>query len=179
MLPLLALAGKLLPFASAVPEVIRAFGSSKAADAAEAMVGVARALTGEPSGEAAVNRIIADPALQLQYQQMLSAERVKFEEMEYQDKQQAHAQQQQTIRAGDISEDPYVRHTRPMMARQSWYATAAYVVGFEAAKALGYASTGASWELAMVLLAPAAAYLGFRTGDKFATAWHKRSNGAR
>ena len=61
-----------------------------------------------------------------------------------------------------------------MMARQSWYVTALYVIGFEAAKALGYMSTGASMDLAMVMLAPAAAYLGFRTGDKFAQAWKEK-----
>jgi hypothetical protein len=173
-LPLLALAAKLLPFASAIPEVMRAFGSDKSADAAEKIVSVAQVLTGEKSPEAAVNKIIADPALQLQYQQMLSSERLKFAEMEYQDKQSAHGTQQKTIQTGDTAEDEYVRHTRPMMARQSWYATVTYILGFEGAKALTYAASGASWEMAMVLLAPAAAYLGFRTGDKFATAWSER-----
>lgn len=171
---IIALAAKLLPFASAVPEVMRAFGSSKAADAADAVVNLAKTVAGESDPEKAVNKIIADPALQLQYQQMLSTERLKFAEMEYQDKQHAHEQQQLTIRGGDVAQDEYVRHTRPLMARQSWYATAAYVIGFEGAKALGYAQTGANWELAMVLLAPAAAYLGFRTGDKFAQAWSDR-----
>lgn len=173
-LPIIALAAKLLPFASIVPDVMRAFGSGKSADAAEALVDVARKVTGEPDGEIATNKIINDPALQLQYQQMLSAERLKFKEMELQDQQHAHQQQQETIRGGDSSEDPYVRHTRPLMARQSWYGTAVYIIGFEGMKALGHTTTGASWDLAAILLAPAAAYLGFRTGDKFADALKKR-----
>ena len=176
---IIALAAKLLPFASVVPDVMRAFGSDKAADAAEAVVGVAKRVTGIDNEEQAVNKIINDPALQLQFQQMLSAERLKFKEMEYQDKQHAHQQQQETIRTGDMAQDEYVRHTRPMMARQSWYATVLYIIGFEGAKALGEITTGASWEMAMVLLAPAAAYLGFRTGDKFAQAWSERSKDKR
>lgn len=173
-LPLLALAAKLLPYASIVPDVMRAFGSDKSADAAEAMVDIAKRVTGEPDSDAAVNKIIADPALQLQYQQMLSSERLKFKEMEYADRQHAHQQQQETIRGGDTSQDAYVRETRPKIARQSWYGTLLYIFVFEASKLNGY-GTGASWEIAMMLLSPCAAYYGFRTGDKFASAWRERA----
>lgn len=173
MLSLISLAAKLLPFASAVPDVIRVFGGDKQANAAEKMVEIAKTITGQTNSETAVDKIIADPALQLQYQQTLSSERLRFREMEYADRQHAHEQQQATIRAGDTSQDEYVRHTRPMMARQSCYSAVFYMIGFEAARAAGY-GTGASWELAMVLLSPAAAYLGFRTGDKFADAWKAR-----
>jgi len=76
-------------------------------------------------------------------------------------------QQQLTIRTGDTAEDPYVRQTRPMMARQSWYATVGYILGFEGMKAFKVFDIGANWDLAMILLAPAAAYLGFRSLDKF------------
>lgn len=90
-----------------------------------------------------------------------------MEEMRLKDEQAAHAEQQQTIRSGDQAEDEYVRHTRPMMARQSWYATMVYVIGFEGLKAAEVFKTGASWDLAMILIAPASAYLGFRSLDKF------------
>lgn len=90
-----------------------------------------------------------------------------MEEMRLKDEQAAHEQQQLTIRGGDVAEDEYVRHTRPMMARQSWYATMAYVIGFEGLKALDVFKVGASWDLAMIIIAPAAAYLGFRSLDKF------------
>ena len=174
MLPIIALAAKLLPLASAIPEVMRAFGSDKSADAAEAVIGVAKRVAGTDDPTLATHKIINDPALQLQFQQMLSTERLRFREMELQDQQHAHEQQQTTIRTGDTSADEYVRHTRPLMARQSWYASMAFIVGFETAKVLGH-GTGASIELAMVLLAPAAAYFGFRTGDKFAEAWRQRA----
>jgi hypothetical protein len=87
--------------------------------------------------------------------------------MELLDKQREHEQTQTTIRSGDNSADEYVRHTRPMMARQSWYATAAYVIAFEGAKAGGMFSFGASVELAMLLMGPAAIYLGMRSVDKW------------
>jgi hypothetical protein len=89
-----------------------------------------------------------------------------MEELRLKDEQSAHEQQQETIRTGDKVEDEYVRHTRPLMARQSWYATMGYVVTFEALKALQVFSMGASTELAMLLVAPAGAYLGFRSFDK-------------
>lgn len=75
-------------------------------------------------------------------------------------------EQQETIRAGDSAADEYVRHTRPKMARQSWYGTLGYVVVTELAEIAGY-GTGASVEIALLLLAPAGAYLGFRSADKW------------
>lgn len=88
-------------------------------------------------------------------------------ELELKDKQVEHHETQETIRSGDNAEDEYVRHTRPMIARQSWYATAIYVIGFEGLKATGLFSVGAVAELSAFLLAPAAAYLGFRSLDKW------------
>lgn len=90
-----------------------------------------------------------------------------MEEARLKDEQLAHEQQQETIRTGDKSEDEYVRHTRPMMARQSWYATMFYVLAFEGLKSSEVFSSGASWDLAMIIISPAAAYLGFRSLDKF------------
>ncbi len=87
-------------------------------------------------------------------------------EAELKDKQAEHHEQQETIRGGDQAIDEYVRRTRPRMARQSWYAAAGYVIVFEAMKAAGVWSGGAVFELAMLLVAPAGAYLGFRTWDK-------------
>lgn len=90
-----------------------------------------------------------------------------MEEMRLKDEQSAHEQQQQTIQGGDKSEDEYVSHTRPMMARQSWYATIFYTTVFEFLKSVKIFDDGASIEIAMLLLAPSAAYLGFRSIDKF------------
>jgi len=83
-----------------------------------------------------------------------------------QDAQAEHAQTQDTIRAGDASTDEYVRRTRPKMARESWYIAAAYIVIFDALKQYGLFNVGATVELAMILISPAAAYIGFRSMDK-------------
>lgn len=134
---------------------------------------IARA-TGEADPDKALNELKSNPealiklkALEVAQAESIQAHIMALEELRLKDKQAAHEQQQLTIRAGDSSADEYVRHTRPLMARQSWYATAAYVVGMEACKACGLFESGASMELAMVLIAPAAAYLGFRSLDKF------------
>lgn len=135
-----------------------------------ALVGSA---TGEGDPEQALAALQKNPDMVLKLRELAfqEAEAIRvhirnMEEARLKDEQAAHAEQQETIRKGDQAEDEYVRHTRPLMARQSWYATMAYITGFEAAKASGLFSVGAEVELAMLLLAPAAAYLGFRSVDK-------------
>lgn len=89
----------------------------------------------------------------------------EVKKLELEDAQKAHSEQQTTIREGDKATDEYVRRTRPMMARQSWYGTLFYVISTELI-GLWDIGSGASMELAMVLIAPASAYIGFRTYDK-------------
>jgi ElaB/YqjD/DUF883 family membrane-anchored ribosome-binding protein len=90
-----------------------------------------------------------------------------MEEARLADEQAAHHEQQETIRHGDSATDEYVRRTRPMMARQSWYAAAGYVIAFEAAKAAGWINAGPVVELALLLMGPAGAYIGFRSFDRW------------
>lgn len=89
------------------------------------------------------------------------------EEARLKDEQEAHRQQQETIRSGDNATDEYVRRTRPTMARQSWYAGAGYIVAMEILKAFEVVKTGAVVELAMIILAPSMAYIGFRSMDRW------------
>lgn len=135
------------------------------------------ALVGSATGESDPSKVLAalqsDPATVIRLRELANQEQAAIrenlrltEEQRLKDEQAAHAEQQETIRSGDNASDVYVRHTRPRMARQSWYATAGYIIGFEAAKAASLATFGASMELAMVLSAPAWAYLGFRSLDK-------------
>lgn len=139
------------------------------------------ALIGSATGSAdpavALGQLQTDPATVIKLRELALQEEASIREhvramteAQLKDAQAEHEQQQLTIRGGDVAEDEYVRHTRPLMARQSWYVTAGYVVLFEGAKAAGLFTTGAVMELAMVLIAPAAAYLGFRTADKL---WRK------
>lgn len=91
------------------------------------------------------------------------------------DEQKEHEQQQLTIRQGDQSTDKEIRMTRPTMAKQSWVATIAYCIGCFGIRAI----TGNDvfdWMIASILSSPAWAYLGFRTGDKWADAWKQRGS---
>lgn len=143
------------------------------------MIGLESILT---IGGKLIDKLIPDPAAKAQAQLELAkmaqdgelakmADETRRRELELVDGQQAHKEQQETIRSGDNAQDEYVRHTRPMMARQSWYAGALFIFGFEVAKVAGHGD-GASFEIAMTVLAPALSYMGFRTFDKFAK-WKK------
>lgn len=130
--------------------------------------------TGTTDPDKAMAALREDPATVIRLRELAGQEAASIrdhirimEENRLKDEQAAHEQQQETIRGGDGAEDAYVRHTRPLMARQSWYATMGYVICFEGLKALGVFNVGASLELAMIVIAPAAAYLGFRSLDKF------------
>ena len=141
--------------------------------AVAAGVSLVTAATGEADPGKVLYTLQHDPGTVLKLRELAVQEASSIREhirlmaeAKLKDEQEAHHEQQETIRKGDQAEDQYVRHTRPKMARQSWYVTALYVVLFEALKAAGIFNMGASIELAMLLCAPAAAYLGFRTWDK-------------
>ena len=100
-LPALILAAaKLLPLATAVPEVLRAFGGSKQADVAERILGVAKAISGQAEPEKAVEAVLADPNLQLQFQQSLIAERLEYAKLEVEDRKSARERDGLFIKAG-------------------------------------------------------------------------------
>lgn len=82
----------------AIPEVVRALSGSKAADAAEKVVGVARAITGVNDPEMAVTKVIQDPALQIRMQEMLIAERLEYARLEIEDRKDARGRE---IKTGD------------------------------------------------------------------------------
>ncbi len=86
------------------------------------------------------------------------------------DAQASHAQTQETIRNGDNSEDKDIRMVRPNMAKQSWYATITYIAIMEFGRAFGWHNMPVVIEVAMMLSAPAWAYIGLRSWDK----WGKR-----
>lgn len=104
----------------------------------------------------------------------LEKEQTRRLELQLADQQSEQATTQQTIREGDTNHDEYVRHTRPLMARQSWQASAIYVVLFTVLKAFGYGE-GPDFDMVLLLLTPAWAYLGLRTLDGFAP--HPKASG--
>ncbi len=104
----------------------------------------------------------------------MEKEQTRRMELQLADKQSEQHETQETIRSGDGATDTYVRNTRPLMARQSWYVTALYVLAFEGLKVAGFGD-GADWSMAAMLSTPAWAYLGLRTLDGFAP--HPKSSG--
>jgi len=140
-------------------------------------VAMVSSATGTADPAQALQTLQTDPATLVRLKEIAQQEAESTREhiramaqMDAQDAQAAQAEQQATIRAGDTAPDEYVRRTRPRMARQSWYVGAGYIVAFEALKSVDLFHIGASVEFAMVLLAPAAAYIGFRSWDKWGSA---------
>lgn len=141
--------------------------------AVAAGVSLVSSATGEADPGKALAALQGDPATVIRLRELAVQDEANIREHirlmtegELKDKQAEHEQTQLTIRSGDNADDVYVRHTRPLMARQSWYATMGYVVVFEALNAMQFFKGGASVELAMLLVAPAGAYIGFRTLEK-------------
>lgn len=145
-------------------------------------VSMVSSATGTTDPSKALQVLQTDPATLVRLKEIAQQDDVSVREhiramaeLQAQDAQAAQVEQQQTIRAGDVVTDEYVRRTRPRMACQSWYAGAAYIIGFEALKAAGLFQAGADVELAMILLAPAGAYLGFRSWDKWGASKFSKS----
>lgn len=113
---------------------------------------------------------ITDPTALVELQKLkneLEKEQTRRRELELADQQSEQAETQATIRAGDVATDEYVRHTRPLLARQSWYGAGLYVLALSGLQAFGYGS-GPDVTVLLTLLTPAFAYLGLRTLDGFA-----------
>jgi hypothetical protein len=111
---IIALAAKLLPFATAIPDVIRAFGGEKQADAAEKIVGVAKAISGKDDPSEAVEAIIKDPALQLELQKVLSAERLEFARIASESEKHASGQVTERWRFDMTSDSWLSKNVRPL-----------------------------------------------------------------
>jgi len=157
------------------------FGGSttadKVADMVEQVSGIGLTAAQQQASVADQLGRITDPAILVELEKLkleLEKEQTRRQELALQDKQAEHRETQQSIRAGDSASDEYVRHTRPLMARQSWAAAAGYVVVFAGLKAFGYGD-GADVEMAMLLISPAWAYIGFRSLDGFAP--HPKASG--
>ncbi|TON12185.1 hypothetical protein CGH20_13800 [Vibrio parahaemolyticus] len=159
---------------AAIRGISSLFGGSETADKVADMVEQvdgALGMTKEQKEMSLINEMQKLPP-----ESLVELERIKSEmqkevtrrqELSLQDKQKEHEQTQLTIRNGDNAKDEYVRHTRPKMARQSFFMMVLYIVAMEfmKAKGLGY---GADVYLALTIAAPAFAYLGLRTIDGFA-----------
>lgn len=151
--------------------------ANKVADIVEQVSGVG--MTAEQQ-QAAIERQLGgiySPAERAELEKLkveLEKEQTRRQELQLADSQAEQTTTQQTIREGDGNKDEYVRHTRPLMARQSWQMSAIYVVLFSVLKAFGYGD-GPDFDMVLLLLTPAWAYLGLRTLDGFAP--HPKASG--
>lgn len=78
-------------------------GSDKAADVADKVIGVAKAVTGADTGAAALAAIQADPAKVLEFQQAMGAQQMEFERMYLADTQDARARDVHLVQAGHVN----------------------------------------------------------------------------
>lgn len=159
---------------AAIRGVAHLFGGSDTAEKVASAVEKADSVLGlsKDAKELAVTRELQS----LPPEARVELERIKVElekqvtrrqELVLSDKQAEHHETQTTIRSGDNAQDEMVRHTRPLMARRSFWMMVLYIIGMEGLKAFSYGA-GADWTLAMTLGTPAFAYLGLRTVDGFA-----------
>ncbi|WP_240222871.1 hypothetical protein [Rheinheimera hassiensis] len=168
---------------AAIRGISAMFGGSETAEKVAGMVEQVDSVLGMSSAqkEMALTREMQ----KLPPESLVELERIKAEmekeitrrqELTLNDKQAEHHETQETIRAGDKAEDPYIRTTRPYMARKSMWATFAYCFLIEGLKAFGFGS-GFEPYIAVFLSAPAWGYLGLRTLDGFAP--HPKGSGAK
>lgn len=151
--------------------------ANKVADMVEQVSGIGlTAAQQQASIEEQLSRI-TDPTVLVELQKLkneMEKEQTRRLELQLADQQSEQATTQQTIRDGDGATDTYVRNTRPLMARQSWYATALYVLVFEGLSVAGLGA-GADISVIAMLSSPAWAYMGLRTLDGFAP--HPKASG--
>lgn len=83
------------------PQIIKWItGSDKAADAATAVVDIAKKVTGRDDGAAAVDAMKADPALVIQFRMMLAAQEADLDKAFLADRQGARARDIEYVHAG-------------------------------------------------------------------------------
>lgn len=153
------------------PDLIRGIGSffdDDKQNTANKVANLVDIAAGKPNPEQALNQalISLSPQDLLQLKSVAAECDVQLARIAANRDTRLHLQTQQTIQNGDNSTNPYVNQTRPYMARLSGYITGIYVLGLDAAAAFDKGS-GASLDMAMLLVAPLLAYMGLREIGKW------------
>lgn len=119
---------------------------------------------GTTNPQDAINALKTDPAVMVRLEELAQQERQQIrtniadmERMRLEDEQAEHEQTQNTIRAGDKAEDPFVRRTRPAQSWLSLVAAIAYV----------FANSEPDVYILGALLTLPFSYAGLRGFDKF------------
>ncbi|MDR8523457.1 hypothetical protein [Shewanella fidelis] len=157
------------------PDLIRGIARFFDGDSAKAKKGIANKVAnlvdiaaGKPNPEQALNQalISLSPQDLLQLKSVAVECEVQLARIAAERNTSLHQQTQQTIQNGDNSTNPYVSKTRPYMARLSGYIVGTYVLGLEVAAAFDKGS-GASLDIALLLISPLLAYMGLREIGKW------------
>lgn len=153
------------------PDLIRGIGRFFDDDKQETANKVANLVdiaAGKPNPEQALNQALTSlsPVELLELKSVAAQCEVELARIAATRDTTLHQQTQQTIQNGDNSTNPYVNETRPYMARLSGYITGIYVLGLDGAAAFDKGS-GASLDMAMLLVAPLLAYMGLREIGKW------------
>ena len=105
------------------------------------------------------------------FRTQMAASEHEFKTLELQVEESMFKAQQETIKAELHQNDLYTKQTRPKIARQSWYVTAAYAIGTTflpmAPAAWGLQVPILQWEMFLVLASPALTYMGVRGFEKW------------
>ncbi|MBS0044522.1 hypothetical protein KFE26_19780 [Shewanella sp. M16] len=166
---------------AAIRGISSLFGGSETANKVADMVQSVDSVFGDNKAGAQLE--LANQMQRLPPESLVELERIKVEmekeitrrqELALNDKQAEQHETQETIRSGDKAEDPYIRTTRPLMARQSMWAVMLYCFLMEGLHAFSY-GVGVDMYVATLLSSPAWAYLGLRTLDGFAP--HPKGSG--
>lgn len=83
--------------------------------------------------------------------------------------QQFEAELTKRVQADAASGDPYTQRTRPMIARQSWYAGCGYIAVSVVSQLVPQyvAMIVLDWGILMAIYSPALTYMGVRSFDKW------------
>lgn len=105
------------------------------------------------------------------FRTQLSMEGATYKQLELTAEKEMFISQQETVRAELHQSDLYTKRTRPKIARQSWYITAAYAIAGTFLPVLpetwGLQAPQMQWEIFLVLASPALTYMGVRGFEKW------------
>lgn len=126
-------------------------------------------------GAALISEFVTDKdeALRLEHEfrTQLTASAHELQTLELQIESDIFKAQQETIQAELHQTDLYTKRTRPRIARQSWYITAAYaslaLFAEIAPVEWGLRAPQFQWEIFFVLASPALTYMGVRGLEKW------------
>ena len=122
-----------------------------------------------------ISELVTDKDLAKQldhaFRTQMAANSHEFNTLQLQVEDSMFKAQQDTIQAELHQTDLYTKQTRPKIARQSWYVTAAYAIGTTflpmAPATWGLQVSILQWEMFLVLASPALTYMGVRGFEKW------------